>query len=104
MMLKPKFKPVVDDPTPEEMRTIADGARMAHMLPYIKESIERQLDVIQTRVYAAIANGSFTPEMAVTAWHEMAANRNMLKRYSTKVTLGINAAERHSETFKLGDE
>jgi hypothetical protein len=101
MILKPKFRPA--DPTPQEMATVADGARMAHMLPYMQETIQTQLNVIQTKVYAAIANGTLTPEMALTAWHEMAANHNLLKRYTLHVKLGTNVAEKHSTTLTIGE-
>lgn len=98
---KPKFAPA--DPTPDQMARIADGARMAHMLPYLKDSIQKQMNAVQTRVFAAITNGTFTPEQAYAAWYEMNANHNMLKRVTVHVTLGTAAAETHSETLTIGE-
>jgi hypothetical protein len=100
MYLKPMEKA---DPTPEQMSTIRRGAEMSNMLPYISSEIEGMMKSVQNKVFVAIANGTLTPEMAVSTWHEMAAYRNLLKRYETHVRVGTSLADKHITSLTLGE-
>ena len=101
MYLKPMEKV---QPTPDQLGQIRTGAEMANMLPYIKVEAEGRMHGVQNRVFMAIAQGKLTPELAMTAWHEMAAYRNMLKSYETHVKVGVSLAEKHSQSINnLGE-
>lgn len=103
MLIRPKEVPGTRLPSIDEIAKVNDGARMANMLPFMKSEIEQLMGVVQTRIYIAISHGELTPEMAVTAWHEMAAYRNLLKRYQTRVSVGEGVAQKHTESFTIGE-
>lgn len=100
MLIKPNHIP---GPNIDAMAKVNDGARIAHMLPDMEREIGSLMHTVETRMYQAIANGSLTPEAAVTAWHEMAAYRNLLKRYQTRVKVGESVAETHKRSFTIGE-
>lgn len=107
-MITPKKKPEQfapkSGPTPKEMSEIATGARMANILPDIRREIEDSMNQTRTRVFTQIRDGSFTPELAEAAWREVHAAHMLLKKFETRVSLGIDAATRHTTSFKIGED
>lgn len=84
-------------PTPEELALFADGAKIRNLMPYISREVAAMKKAVETRVYTAIAQGTFTPEHAHTAWLELNAYDRLLKRLETHVKIGLDAGTKLGE-------
>lgn len=78
----------------EDLSKLADGARMAGALPYIRHEVDRMENALIRRVMASLDDGALTPDAALYAWMELAAYRRLEKRLTTITAVGQTAAER----------
>lgn len=94
---------VISGPSPEDLRLMSNGAKMASALPYIESEIGRMVSLTKTQALKHLADNTLTPEMALSAWREIASYERLLKRLQTHVKVGISAADR-VDPQPIGDE
>lgn len=85
----------------EDLGAIQTGARLAAVLPYLKEELVQLEGNLITRVLQELNQRTLTPELAYTAWLELASYRGLSKRMDKKVKLGIGAGERQANTLAI---
>lgn len=88
-------------PSAEDLGKLADGAAMSGFLPYLEREVEAMYAALETRVFRALDAGELTPELAFAAWQEKRAYALLLKRFSTRIRVGVAAAERVSEYMTI---
>lgn len=79
---------------------IAEGARLAGVLPYLEEEldkIERRLDM---RIYAQLDKDELSPDQALLAWQEKHILKRIRNSFVTKVKMGTSVAERNATSFE----
>lgn len=81
-------------PTPEELVQVRDGARISGMLPYLEDYVERQIHIVEMRVFDQSDKGTLTPDGAVSAWMEVKALRRMVRSMKQKGRVGVSIGER----------
>lgn len=79
-------------PTPDEVAEIRQLARINNFMPDIQALADKRIESITNRVMLDIRQGVLTPESAYSAWHEVAAYRNMLKSLNVKSKLAPQLA------------
>lgn len=88
---------------PEELAEIRNGARVANMLPYVEDEIERMQKTLKTKTFELVRKGELTPERAVHAWMELYSYDRLLRTFRTKVKMGESAGEKTATELKIGD-
>lgn len=79
---------------PDELTTVAEQARLATMLPYLREETERALATLVNKTLKALDANTLTPELALYAWMEYRAQYMLLRKVETRVDIGRTTAER----------
>ncbi len=75
----------------DDLGRARNGARMAVILPLLREEIARNEAAGMNQIFQDISNGTFTPEKAVIAWMQVYAHRKLLMRLEALVKMGIDA-------------
>lgn len=91
-------------PTPTELADLATGARFANLLPEITADTVKMKEAVERRIFAAMRDNTYTPAMADAAWREVYAIQMLLKKFQTRVSLGIDAADKHRAVLTIGEE
>lgn len=99
----PYVEPAIDGPDPEVLRTAVNGQRWSGLMPDIEAEIERAKAQVATRVYGMINEGTLTPEASHLAWMEVHALDKMLKRFNSKVKLGLNMSQQLAKHINQGE-
>lgn len=76
--------------------TIVEGARLAGILPYLNEALNKLESVVDTKMYTLMNKNELTPEVALYAWQEKHVLHKLRKSFNSKVRLGEAVAERNA--------
>lgn len=79
-----------------DMAALVDGARLAGVLPYVEEQLDKQIEACITRMDRMLSEGKLTPELAQMAWIELLSYRRLTRRLTQKVRIGVAAGERQA--------
>ncbi len=90
------------DPTPEDLEKVHSGSYIASVLPFVKDEIVGMMGTVQNKVFAAIRDGSYTPEIGDSAWREAYGYYRLMKRLESKVKVGQHVGEKVAKHMKLG--
>lgn len=96
--VRPARQPRPDIPV-ESYETVMRGGRIAGLLPELQDAVNTSKRQIEKRVYAAIKDGSFTPNMAFAAWLEYEAAEKVLRNLTQQVKVGASQGEKFAETL-----
>lgn len=88
--------------TPGDLGKLRDGARLGGLLPDMEAYVKGQETKLINEVQRKLQDGELTPDLALYAWMELVSMRKMLKSLSTKVSIGISAAERSTQFLQIG--
>lgn len=77
--------------------TIAEGAHLAGLLPYLKEYIGKLERALDKRTIQRLSKAELTPELALIAWQEKNALRSVLTHFTQAVRIGVSVAEENIE-------
>lgn len=88
------------EPSPDDLASLADLAKLAGFMPYLASQIASLEKRLEARVFKAIQDGTLTPETALNLWIEKKNYHDLLKGFQTKVKLGIAASDRISDPTK----
>lgn len=64
-----------------------ERAQLRALLPLLESDIQSLMAGVQTRVFSAMRNGSYTPELGDSAWREQYAYHQLLRHYRTRAKL-----------------
>jgi hypothetical protein len=92
-----------NDPQPDQLRQVQDGAVAATMLPHVKAEVEAMERTVVTRTLQALGRNELSPEIALEAWREVAMARRLLKNFQTRITIGASVADELGPALNLGD-
>lgn len=95
--------PETRGPTPEEMRQITDGAAYAALLPKLQQDVEGMKQALQTKVFRQIREGTLTPDAALAYWIELKSLADLVSRFSTRVTIGVELGKQVAPAMNIGD-
>ena len=87
-------------PTPSDLSSVVNGARIANTLPYINAEIDAMKRTLMTRMFAKIRQGVLTPEAAYEGWMELFSYERLTKRFEKTVQAGVNAGRK----LETGDD
>lgn len=87
--------------TPQEQAEILTGARIATVMPEVREEVGRQLQGVINKALSAIQRGELTPDKAMQFWLEYSATRGLLTRFEQRVNITESAAEIHRTQLEL---
>jgi hypothetical protein len=90
-------------PSPEELEKISTGSYISGVLPYIRQEIEAMTAAVRSRIFMAIRDGTFTPEMAEGAWREVYGYSRLVKRLETHIRVGQQVGGRVADHMTIGD-
>lgn len=79
-----------------DLASMMDGARLAGVLPYVEEQLDKQIEACIVRMDRMLTEGKLTPELAQMAWIELLSYRRITRRLSQKVRIGVAAGSRQS--------
>jgi hypothetical protein len=82
-----------------DLGKVMDGARLAGSLPYLTDEIDKMEDALISRVLSTINDHTLTPDAAYAAWLELASYRSLLKRFRTRIAVGVSAGERSQDAL-----
>lgn len=88
-------------PTPEELRTVSEGAALAASLPHMEKELEGMIRAVRNQMFSHVEHKTLTPEIAFSAWMEVHSYEKLLKRMKTRVTLGTTTGEEIAPMMKL---
>lgn len=81
------------EPTPDQLLDLSNGSKMASLAPALTADLEKLMAQTANTVFTAISKQALTPDMAVQAWHQMAAYHRLSQRYNQQVKVGQSTAE-----------
>jgi len=82
---------------------MSKGAQFAAMMPELEMEVGRLTKEVQNRVFAAIRDGTLTDEAAKMAWMEVYAAFMLVRKFNTKVKLGVSVGETFADQMKIGE-
>jgi hypothetical protein len=82
------------DVSPEDLGSMAEGAKIAGLLPYLNSELEKMQLTVLTRVFGMVGQQTLTPELAYAAFLELYAYNRLRKRFDTTVRIGQSAGAR----------
>lgn len=85
--------------TKEEMSTIHEAARLAGFLPVLKEYTDKMERALENRTFLALNQRTLTPEMALQAWMEKHAYRQLVSRVEQGIAMGTSMTQRKPISF-----
>jgi hypothetical protein len=88
----------------EDLGRVQDGVRLAGLLPYVRDELEGLEETLILNVIRMIREKTLTNEQAYAAWLELASYRALLRRISTKVSIGVAAGERQEALLNTRSE
>lgn len=77
----------------EDLAAIQDGARLAGVLPYLQAEAATIKKGIENQVYAALREGTLTPDKAMFFWMQHLAARETVQKFEQKVRIGQTIGE-----------
>lgn len=77
--------------------TIAEGARLSGMLPYLEQYIDKLERTLENKVFARLDKGELTPEEAMFAWQEKLILRRLVRHFTQQTRIGLAVADEHIE-------
>ncbi len=89
-------------PTPEALSTVRDGARIAGALPYIEVELDKMKAAVERRVFAALRDGTLSPDTALSAWQELNAYSLLQRRLRQQVAIATSVGKNVSPEMDLG--
>ena len=82
---------------PQELASIAVGARLASVLPHIEDELARMDAQIEKEVLQRLEDGTLTADAAMDGWMAKRATRRLLRNLRTRVRIGEAAGEKLKE-------
>jgi len=90
-------------PDPADLEKVHSGSYISSVMPFVRIEIEGMMSTVRTRVFTAIRDGSYTPELGDMAWREIYGYHRLIKRLETTVKVGQHVGERVTEHMIIGD-
>lgn len=90
-------------PSPDELEKISTGSYISGVLPYIRQEINAMSAAVRARIFMAIRDGTFTAEMAESAWREVYGYSRLVKRLETHIRVGQQVGGRVADQMEIGD-
>lgn len=81
----------------EEMAAIAEGARLAGILPTIQSALLKMEDACVVRMDQMMMQGKLNPDLAQMAWIELLGYRRLRRRFEQQVRVGQALGERNKD-------
>jgi hypothetical protein len=88
----------------DEFTPVAQARKISDALPILREVQGKQEKMVKTKVFQAISGGTFTSELAFSAWHELYALHRTFSSFEGRQKLGETIAEREAAAFMIGEE
>lgn len=88
---------------PRDLDRINNAAYISGALPYIRAEIESMVKSVQTRVFAAMRDDTYSPELADGAWRELHAYARLIKRLESSVRIGQSTGDQLKDEMTGAD-
>lgn len=76
----------------DQLALAARGSEASLALPLIESEVAKMRQTVFAKAFAAIREGTLSPEMAQNLWLEIYAYHRLLKNFETAVSMGHSAA------------
>lgn len=80
-------------PTDAQIEEMRRAAKLASSMPEIEHEINGMQNTTMTQAFAAIRDGTLTPDKAMSYWMELYSYHRLTKRFETKAALAASVTK-----------
>ncbi|HEY6018501.1 MAG TPA: hypothetical protein VIY48_00940 [Candidatus Paceibacterota bacterium] len=91
------------EPKPEQLMALDLGAKYQQLQAPLTADVRKMIQSVENKVFAAIQQKEFTPDMAYQAWHEVHAYHRLLQKFNQRIKIGVSEGEELAPTLNGED-
>lgn len=78
---------------PDLLGQVREGARLAGFMPYLEAELDKMHQLLDSRAYQAVSDGSLTPEVALNLWLEKYAYLKLQRRFKQVIAGSVSVGQ-----------